>query len=374
MNLMSSKRDREVKNLVAIHLLNDFSGSPKVLAQVIQILLRNNLRVTLFTGDNGEGCLSNLDVELNQVPYKWSPSRTATLFSFLYSQIILIILLIKYRKEYAIIYVNTLLPCGAAIAGKICRKQVIFHLHETSLKPRIFKRFLTLIARATASKLIYVSEFLALEEPLGGIPTKVIYNALPPDYEKVAQDNELKSIVHDSFNVLMACSMKEYKGVHEFLEIANLLIDQPTIKFTLILNASEAEVENFTLRNKVAESVKVLPRQTSMHGFYKEAHLVLNLSRPDCWVETFGLTILEAMAYGIPVIVPPVGGPAEIVTENEEGFLMSCYKTAAIATKIHSLSKNPEGYERLSKNAKQRSLDFKENKLEEELLKFVYDG
>lgn len=48
--------------------------------------------------------------------------------------------------------------------------------------------------------------------------------------------------------------------------------------------------------------------------------MVLNLSRPDAWVETFGLTVIEAMAYGIPVIVPPVGGIAELVENGINGY------------------------------------------------------
>lgn len=44
---------------------------------------------------------------------------------------------------------------------------------------------------------------------------------------------------------------------------------------------------------------------------------MLNLFPPDHWVETFCLTSLEEMAFGIPVIALPVGGPLEVVSDGQ---------------------------------------------------------
>ena len=79
--------------------------------------------------------------------------------------------------------------------------------------------------------------------------------------------------------------------------------------------------------------------------------MVLNLSKVDECVETFGLTILEAMAFGIPVIVPPIGGPAEIVTDGVEGYVISSYETNDIAKKIKELSMDKAKWTELSINA-----------------------
>ena len=71
---------------------------------------------------------------------------------------------------------------------------------------------------------------------------------------------------------------------------------------------------------ELANNIKILATQKDLHQHYKNAGLVLNLSRVNQCIETFGLTIIEAMAYGIPVIVPPVGGPSEIVEDDVEGI------------------------------------------------------
>jgi glycosyltransferase involved in cell wall biosynthesis len=84
----------------------------------------------------------------------------------------------------------------------------------------------------------------------------------------------------------------------------------------------------------------------------------VNLSRPDEWVETFGLTIIEAMAFGIPSIVPTIGGPAELVEEGENGFKVSCYNMDLLNVKLNHLFFNREQYFEMQKNCLIKSRSF----------------
>ena len=54
--------------------------------------------------------------------------------------------------------------------------------------------------------------------------------------------------------------------------------------------------------------------------FYNAASIVVCLTNPRLAVETFGLTTLEAMSGGLPVIVPTVGGIAEMVVDGINGY------------------------------------------------------
>ena len=40
------------------------------------------------------------------------------------------------------------------------------------------------------------------------------------------------------------------------------------------------------------------------------------------WVEAFGNVAIEAMATGVPVVAYDRGGPAEIITDGETGFVV----------------------------------------------------
>ena len=78
------------------------------------------------------------------------------------------------------------------------------------------------------------------------------------------------------------------------------------------------------------------------------------------------------MAFGIPVIVPPVGGPAEIVKDGKEGYLISSYEVDEIAHKIKVLSQDRIKYLELSKNAYLRAFDFTVKEFNNNILKMIY--
>lgn len=362
-----------MKEIIFVHLLNDYSGSPKVLSQVINAVKPKIKSPILYTGKNSSGFLTHSTEKHYDYFYKRFNNRFATLFSFIISQLILFIKLLKYWNKDVAIYVNTMLPFGAALAGFIMRKPVYYHVHEISMTPASLKYFLRSIIQLTASKIIYVSKAVKEAEPFKTKETHIIYNALP---KPIITNGAVHKYVHTpngQFKVLMVGSLKIYKGILEFIAIANKLEQYKTIQFTLVLNASKEEIESFLELNKIKlpPNIRLLPRQENMVPFYTHTSLVLNLSRIDQWVETFGLTIIEAMAFAIPVIVPPVGGPAEIVTHAVEGYLMSSYEGDAISEKILDLSLDKEKCEKLSENAFNRSKDFDENLFNQKILQVI---
>ena len=53
--------------------------------------------------------------------------------------------------------------------------------------------------------------------------------------------------------------------------------------------------------------------------------------------EGISLTLLEAMARGLPVVATKVGGNTEVVIDGETGFLVPPDDPAALAAKIRQL-------------------------------------
>ena len=99
--------------------------------------------------------------------------------------------------------------------------------------------------------------------------------------------------------------------------------------------------------------------------------MVVNLSRTDEWIETFGLTILEAMTFGIPVIAPPIGGPTELIDDGYNGFLISSYNIDALEKKITELSKNKSLCMEISNKARLKALSYNINEKSSELFKVL---
>ncbi|MDX2346616.1 MAG: glycosyltransferase family 4 protein [Legionella sp.] len=344
-----------MKKIVFIHLLNDFSGSPKVLSQVMDVAKLSGIETHLYTCSGEVGFLDRVEAKRFSFPYKHFSNRFLTLFSYLSSQLVLFLKLLSYRKEPdTVLYINTMLPFGAGLAGKVMGKKVIFHIHETSIKPRILKFFLRWIIKLTASEVIFVSEYLRQTEAFDGVESTVVYNGIAVR-KSISEQKKQEGF----FNVLMICSLRTYKGVNEFVSLAKEISKiNPSIRFTLILGASETEVNLFFHDEVLPTNLLMLPKQSDVTKYYLESDLLVSFSRPDLWVETFGLTIVEGMSYGLPVIVPPIGGPSEIIKNGEHGYLIDSRDLDELIFRVCYLMEHQSEYNRLSINAFNRAKEF----------------
>lgn len=155
------------------------------------------------------------------------------------------------------------------------------------------------------------------------------------------------------FEVLMLASPRDFKGVPEFLALAGKLQARSEIRFTLVLNADPDEIAQY-LPKALPENIDVHPRTDTPAHFYAGADVLLNLSRVDLWVETF----VEGMAFGLPVIAPPVGGSMEIVTHGQEGFLADSRDGNELERLLLTLIDNPQKAVAMSEAARRRARDF----------------
>lgn len=194
--------------------------------------------------------------------------------------------------------------------------------------------------------------------PIANVPARRVYNALDADFIVRARQSTFSHHHYGFFNILMIAYLRDYKGVPEFLALAGTLYDQKDIRFDLVVNDDEEAIKRYFSGRTLPPNITVHPRTTDSAAFYGRASLVLNLSRVDHCVETFGLTILESMSFGIPVIVPPVGGPAELVEDGVQGFLVDSRTINLLKEKVLLLSNNKELSLRMSAECRKRAADF----------------
>jgi D-inositol-3-phosphate glycosyltransferase len=72
------------------------------------------------------------------------------------------------------------------------------------------------------------------------------------------------------------------------------------------------------------------------------------------WYEPFGITPLEAMACGVPVVGSAVGGIRHSVRDRKTGFLVMPHDTAALSERLAYLSQHPEAREVLGQAGRRR--------------------
>ncbi len=97
----------------------------------------------------------------------------------------------------------------------------------------------------------------------------------------------------------------------------------------------EANVRFLGVRNDIAE----LLQQSDM------------FVRPSL-MEGMPLTVLEAMACGLPTVATPVGGTAELIVEDETGLLVPPRDVPGLIAALAQLMESPELRMRLGRNAR----------------------
>jgi len=343
------------KRIFAIHLLNDFSGSPLVLKQALEVINPEH-EIHLYTATpSGEGVLSNIPgVQYHKLFYRWHPNKLLTLIFFLWSQALLFIRLLSRLHKTDTVYINTLLPFGAAIAARCKGAKVIYHVHEVSLKPRLLKQWLVTVAQCCAARFIFVSQYVQSQFQFDPTKTIVIHNSLSPAFIQRAVKITPKEQSRP-FTVLMLCSLKTYKGIKEFIALARQL---PQIHFVMVLNASKQEVMHWAKAIDISVNCEIYAVHKDPLPFYQQANLVINLSLPDQWIETFGMTILEGMYSGLPAIVPQVGGVTELITHGREGIQADAHDIDGIARHIMIMATDRKYYQRLAEAARTKAWQF----------------
>ena len=117
-----------------------------------------------------------------------------------------------------------------------------------------------------------------------------------------------------------------WKGIDVALRaIAPLLRQRATLRFVVIGGQYRHfhptygdQLRAIVSEEDLGEKVIFTGFQMDVRPYYARLNVLLHSSLQP---EPFGLTIIEAMAAGVPVVAARGGGPAEIVTEGVDGLL-----------------------------------------------------
>ena len=352
-----------MSKLVCFHLFNDFSGSPKVLRMVLGGLAKQGLSIDVVTS-KGEGALSDLagqeGIRISRYAYRFSDNGAVTMLRYSWVQLYIFCLSFRYlMSRETMFYINTILPVWAALAGRLIGKRVVYHYHENASVKSAFYRVLAWCMQKLASEIICVSEyqrsFLKRQKGVWVVP-----NAVPESFVKQLNPNPEEAF--ERKRVLMLGSLKQYKGTHEFVELAARM---KAYAFELVLNETPENIAAFWKDSGMTqpENLSVYPRQNNVAPFYNRASVVLNLSNKNLFIETFGLTALEAMSAGLPVIVPTVGGIAEMVEDGVNGYRIDVQDLDRIEVQIEALFSDWALYERLAHGALDRATLYREQEM-----------
>jgi sugar transferase (PEP-CTERM/EpsH1 system associated) len=263
------------------------------------------------------------------------------------------------RERVDLLHVHQYTPFVYAMLARLVgrRRPVMFtehgRFHPDYRRPKRVA-FNRLMLRST-DRVVAVGE--AVRQALvanEGIPRdriEVIYNGI--DLETFESRGDDGAAVHD---VRSAVRREIGAGPHEFLvlqvarldylkdyptavrTIARLADASPTVKLAIVGEGPERQrIESEIRRCGVEGRVRLLGRRQDVPRLLAAADALLLTSIS----EGIPLTVIEAMAAGLPVVSTDVGGVPEIVEEGATGLLVPSANDEQLAERLLRLARDP---------------------------------
>lgn len=226
------------------------------------------------------------------------------------------------RQHYDLLIVENRPGYILALSGQI-KTPCILHLHNDFLNRE------TLMASAICqgfSRIIGVSDFITSKVNQivpGQTKAITVHNAIDTQlfYKTIPAERGSVGFSADDFVVVYSGRLNEEKGILPLVQSVKQLANSH-IKLLIIGNSNYGTDNRptpfITLLHQEAESIK---NQVVFTGFidYHQIPAYLKMSDiavlPSMWDEPFGLTIVEAMAAGLPLITTRSGGIPEICVD-----------------------------------------------------------
>ncbi len=150
-------------------------------------------------------------------------------------------------------------------------------------------------------------------------------------------------IDHSEFNLVIAKQLRMNYGFETILKAMNLLVDKIPELRLMIAGSSEEKfvIEELLNELNLTKRVKFLGRisQREIVQLYAKADIAVY---PSLKFESFGVSVLEAQACGVPVIVSDVGGLPEVIRDEETGYIIKSGDYHELAEKILYLYENKD--------------------------------
>ena len=145
------------------------------------------------------------------------------------------------------------------------------------------------------------------------------------------------------------------KRFDTFIEIARQVCQAKTHAcFVIAGEGPEKEkLESLIARYGLGAKVRLLGHVEDMQAFYNSLDLYINTSMH----EGTPMSILEAMASGLPVIVFDVAGLKEIITTGSDGFAIPEGDNSLFASRIIEMLDQPDFLETLGEKARKKIIN-----------------
>ena len=216
----------------------------------------------------------------------------------------------------------------------------------------ILKRFDRIIFVCQSQKEYWIKKYPELEDK-----SDVVYNGVDTikysaDYQGGQEVTEIKGKYKlDSNYPVVSCvaGFRKEKG-HKILIEAFKGIDEEAYLMLVGDGPLKKEIQNEVLKTHKADKVIFTGEIRDVRPILKVSDLMVLASTA---VETFSMSMLEAMAMGVPVMASDTGGLSEAICNGENGQLIVPGDIMQLAQELKRLLSNPELMKKMGGHARE---------------------
>jgi glycosyltransferase involved in cell wall biosynthesis len=202
---------------------------------------------------------------------------------------------------------------------------------------------------------------------------KVMYGGVDESFFLTTEQYKEKS---QNFSLLFCGRLNgphEQKGVDILLKAMPLVLKEHDVDLNLIGSGPrESQYKELAKKLGIEHNVNFLSfiEHENLPSYYANADLFVLPSRR----ESFGLTIAEAMASGLPVVSTNVTAIPEVVKDGETGLLVPPNDPEKLAEAINSLLDQPEKMKMMGEKGRERAKQyFTWEKVAERVVNFYHE-
>ena len=198
---------------------------------------------------------------------------------------------------------------------------------------------------------------------------QTIYNFVnPKDFSRSIADLKTELGIHPKEKIVLHVSnFRKVKQIDNIVRVFAKSLESVNSKLLLVGDGPEwFAVHKLVDELGIQDHVLMLGKQDNLQEIYSIADAFLLLSDK----ESFGVVLLEAMACGVPCIGTDTGGIPEVITNNENGFIVPIHDIDYTSNRLIELLTNDELHKKFSNNA---LLTVQENFLPEKIVQQYED-
>lgn len=226
-----------------------------------------------------------------------------------------------------------------------CSRPLVYILHSYPCKIKWWEWPVFQIPKvlSSPSRIIYTVSEYSKKMILNywDVKEKNIYVIYSSTTLKTIGRKELKNKI-----VLTLGHVVDYKNPFKWIEIAKYITEShPDTEFVWL---GEGQLlEQCILETSEYPRIRFMGYTPTPEKYYVDAYLYLQPSR----IESFGLSVIEALSYGVPCIVSNAGGLPETVEDSFSGFICEDDEVEEYCSKITLLLNDGLLHQEMARNA-----------------------